>query len=453
MPSTPDPGIPRPAGLEPLVPAEQPGESNADATGALRLVARREHEILALAELSQELTISLDLFGVGDLVLFNLMGQLGTSRAALWLVSEADPRVPVLLRSHGIPKRIAAAIGDACAPWILDRLERERRIVLAAELDSIPAAPGVRLARAEEIALFAPILTRGELVGVLAIGPRIAQGAYGAVELQVLQTSLGMVGVALQNTKLYNRLLENNRRLRLANENLQELDRLKSAFLSNVNHELRTPLTVVIGSIDCLLQSEPPGSRTHEFLHAALDEARKLKGLLERLLEFSEVRRDVLEFRIEEGDVAAAVRAFYEERLPGVTETMRELTFHASPDLPRARFDRQRLFQVLDALVDNAVKFTAPGANIAIGISVPEDAGRCGVEVAVADDGPGIARDQLAALFDSFQQVDGSATRRIGGMGLGLALARELAEKMGGSLTVDSEIGNGSRFSLFLPAA
>jgi len=419
---------------------------------ALRLVARREHELLALSELSQELTISLDLYGVADLFLFNLMGQLGTSRSALWLISEHDRRVPVLLRSHGIERRTAAALGAACASWLLERLDGEPRIVFASEADEAARAISL-LIRRESIALFAPVLSRGEILGFLAVGPRVGSGAYGPVELQALQTSLGMVGVALHNTKLYNRLLENNRQLRLANENLMELDRLKSEFLSNVNHELRTPLTVVIASLQILLDKAPHDPETGEFLTAALSEALSLKGSLENLLDFSDLTRNRVQFQLETGDVASTLRTYFEERLPGVTHGLRELAFHAAPDLPLARFDRQRLLQLVDALVDNAVKFTPEGTRIEIRVSPDEAHDDSRIRIDVTDDGPGIPPEHMKDLFDSFSQVDGSATRRVGGMGLGLAFANRLAERMNGVLAARSEPGTGSTFSLFLPVA
>jgi signal transduction histidine kinase len=448
MPSESDPVIPRP--VEASTVPSGPGPSD-EAAHALRLVARREHELLALSELSQELTISLDLYGVADVVLFNLMGQLGTSRAALWLMSEHGRAVPVLLRSHGIDRRTASALGTACSAWLLERFHKEPRIVLAAEMIEEPERAASLLARRESITLFAPILARGEVLGFIALGPRVGPGTYGSVELQGLQTSLGMVGVALHNTRLYNRLLENNRQLRLANDNLMELDRLKSEFLSNVNHELRTPLTVVIASLQIVLEHDAPDPQLAEFLTAALGEAQSLKGSLEKLLDLSDLRRNVVPFQFETGDVAAPLRSYYEERLPGVTQGLRELAFRATPDLPQARFDRHRMLQVVDALVDNAVKFTPEGSRIDLAVATAEREGRRWIRVDVADDGPGIATDHMSVLFESFSQVDGSATRKVGGMGLGLAVARQLAERMDGALTAASKPGQGSVFSLYLP--
>ena len=459
MPSTPDrerPGSSQdsvdpvtPVAL-PLVPAES---SDVDASRALRLVARREHELLALSELSQELAISLDLYGVADLVLFNLMGQLGTSRSALWLLSEDERRTPVLVRSHGITKKVASALGIACAPWLLERIATEQRLALVADLQNEIGSASSWLVRQASVVLFAPIVSRGETLGFLAVGPRVGDAGYGPAELQVLQTSLGMVGVAMENTRLYNRLLENNRQLRVANEKLTEADRLKSEFLQNVSHELRTPLTVVIASLQCLVDQEPVESPARQFLDVALQESGNLKGLLENLLDFSAATKDQLHLHLQTGDVWPLLKTYYDERLPGVTHGLREFTFRVDPPVPRCSFDRHRVLEVVDSLVENAVKFTRPGAQIGIVVAANDGEGGRGVRIDVTDDGPGIPAERLSSLFHPFHQLDGSTTREVGGMGIGLAFAKQLAERMGGSLSVMSEVGGGSTFTLFLPEA
>ena len=419
---------------------------------ALRTVARREHELLALSELSQELAISLDLYAIGNLVLLNLMGQLGTSRAALWLLPEERDRAPILIRSHGIRREMAAALG-ATASGMIESLSRERRIVSIEEIGAALPSTGLSLARREGIVLFAPIHARGDVLGFLALGSRLDGAAYDALELEALQASAGMAGVALQNAALYNRLFENNRKLRVANEDLLQLDRMKSEFLRNVNHELRTPLTVIIAYLDSVLEHQDRGTQLHEFLSVSLDEARKLKGMLEHLLDFGAAVRETLPLEIRQENPSSILRAFYEERLPGVTEGLREFSFRVDGEVPEGLFDRHRLLQIVDVLVDNAVKFTPPGTRIELRVRVIEREERPWVSIELTDNGPGIPADRIPHIFRSFQQGDGSTTREVGGLGLGLAFARQLAEMMSGHLSVESEFGRGSVFTLLLPVA
>jgi signal transduction histidine kinase len=426
-----------------------------DPGGVLRLVARRERDLLSLSELTQELTIALDPYEIADIALYSIMGQLGTSRAALWRYSEGSPRQLVLVRSHGVSKHVATALGTACAPWLVP-VDPNQRVILVQDLELRADAASLRLLRQEGIHLFAPITFRAEPLGVLALGSRIGGTRYTEAELHVLVTSLGMVGGALQNATLYNSLRENNRKLRLANESLKELDRLKSEFLSNVNHELRTPLTIIIAYLSILMDQaidpELEVSQLREYLGTALSEARKLSAMVENLLEFSSATKETLSLRMETAEVAPCLASYCADRAPGVSSGLRELVFIEDQGLPCARFDRSRLLQIVDSLVSNAVKFTPQGTRIMVRVGRYEEEGSSWVRVEVQDDGPGIPSDRIEALFGSFRQLDGSSTREVGGMGLGLSLAQQLAQMMDGMIRVESEPGRGSNFMLLLPA-
>lgn len=425
-----------------------PSRPDIDAAEALRLAARREHELLAISELSRELTVGLDLYALADLVLLNLMGQLGASRAALWLLPDGSERRPVLLRSHGMSRRMADALGATVAPDALQALGEERRILGAGEFQARLHPATVALARREEIELLAPLTSRGETLGLVALGPGAGGAPYGPMEMDALQASLGMIGVALQNATLYNRLLENNRQLRMANEELTDLDRLKSEFLRNLNHELRTPLTVIIAYLSSVEDQGGLPDTVREFTGVCLDESKKLKAMLENLLDFGAATRGSLPLDIRRGDLTLVLRAYYEERLPGITEGLRELVFEAPEEPLTTAFDRHRVLQIVEALVDNATKFTPRGTRITLRLAVDGET----AVVEVEDDGPGIPPERLTQIFGSFRQGDGSPTREVGGLGLGLAFALELAHRMNGRLTASSQLSRGSIFRLSLPA-
>jgi signal transduction histidine kinase len=262
-----------------------------------------------------------------------------------------------------------------------------------------------------------------------------------------------MLGVSLENNGLYNRLLENHRQLVSANDNLKELDRLKSEFLRNINHELRTPLTVIIGYLTFLLEQEEPNSQKVEFLHTIHDESLKLKGLVEKLLDFSAMSENNLGLQIETGDLAELATTFHRDRLPGVAESFHEFILEIGGRVPLARYDPQRVRQILDALVDNSIKFTPQGSNLALRVDGLVAEEKKWARIRIEDDGPGIPPERLPNIFDSFRQGDGSHTRTVGGMGMGLAYAKQLAESMDGKLLAESESGQGAVFSLLLPAA
>jgi len=417
---------------------------------ALRLAAMREHSLLSLSELSQILSAAPDLFHLADLVLFNLMGQYGTSRSALWIRSESDAAPPVLIRSHGVNRATARAIGTACAT------RPEFREPDGATLADEPAAwgEGVQmLAEGLGLVLLASVPGRDRPAGLIALGTRIDGAPYGDVDRQSLRAALSVVGVAIQSLSLFNRLVENNRELRRANQELQELDRLKSEFLSNVNHELRTPLTIMIGYLESLLDNRLSPEQERRILKVVMAEAMKLGGRLVNLVTFSDVARGQLVLQMAEADLGEPMRRYCEERKPGANLRLREFSWTIEPGLPRVRFDEKRLVQVIDALVDNAIKFTPEGAVVQLRVrSVADGHGRWAA-IDVADDGPGIPADRIPTLFEAFRQADGSSTRTIGGMGIGLSFSRQLVHAMGGRLEVESEPERGAVFTVLLPAS
>jgi signal transduction histidine kinase len=418
-----------------------------------RLTARREHALQSLLELSRELTVALDPFETADLLLFNLMGQFGSARSALWLTPDEDGAQAVLVRAHGFSRSLLDGIGAACEPALRERFAADGSPTLAWALNGSIDDDAFELVRLSGIAVLGPLRARGELLGWVGLGDRVDGNAYGDDELQVLEAALGTVAVSFHNARLYSRAREANRHLRASNDQLQSLDQLKTEFLSNVNHELRTPLAVVIATLDCL--GEHPGveTRARGMLASSLVQAKKLKGLIENLLTFSEVRDSRLEVQVETADVGSLLAEWLLVRQPGVTAGLRELSVHSAATDTRARFDPKRLGQIVDELLDNAIKFTPRGSRIALEVDRIHESGADWVRITVTDDGPGIPEDRRGSLFNAFEQVDGSATRTAGGLGLGLSFARALVQRMGGRLELENTAGPGCTFRTWLPGA
>ena len=420
---------------------------------AFRLVEEREHSLSSLFELSHELSVSLDVYALTDLALLNLMGHFGTPRAALWVLPEDTPREAVLIRSRGAAAEVARAVGAALAAPFIERYTYEMEPLDLAAWGVEEAGLGAALALAQGFSVVCPVAAHGRLIGMLALGQRARPNEYGALELKYVATAAGMVGVALANTRLYHGMLESNRQLREANDRMTELDRLKSEFLQTVNHELRTPLAIVIGYASCLIDGTTLDPKQREALDVILDQSQRLNGMVQGLLDFSAADNGALDVTIEVGDVRPVLEALAEARRPGIVGGLREFQLDLDQRLPLARFDPRRLTQILDALIDNAVKFTPRGSLLKLSADRVREDGAAWVRIGVHDDGPGIPAQHLAGLFEPLQQVDGSSTRTAGGIGLGLALVQRLAEKMGGKLAVTSQVGVGSTFRVRLPAA
>lgn len=431
----------------------EPSGSSSSAISSDRGAARREHFLHSLFELHRELTVSLDVYGTADLLLFNLMGQLGTARAALWVLPDAAPSRLVLVRCHGFERRAIRAVVQACEPVLLQEVAKAPSPLLSWKLAERMGSGEFQLMRQVDLALVAPLYGGGELLGILALGSRVDGEAFGGDDLETLETALGMVGMSLHNSRLYNRVLENNRKLRRTNEQLLEHDRLKERFLNNVNHELRTPLAVVQATLECLVEMAPSGTPNREMLAAGLEKTHHLRRLIENLLVLSDASQNRLEFELQTTDVGPLLAGFVHDRRAGLAESLREFVHEPCPGPLLGRFDPSRLLQILNELLDNAVKFTSAGAVIRLEARAIESAGGSWVVITLQDDGPGILPEHKDLVFRSFEQADGSMTRHIGGLGVGLAFARELATGMGCTLEVESPAGNGTTCTIRIPAA
>ncbi len=240
--------------------------------------------------------------------------------------------------------------------------------------------------------------------------------------------------------------------LEAENRRVVEATRSKSEFLANMSHELRTPLNAIIG-FSQLLHDGIVGkldARQTEFIGDILDSGKHLLGLINDILDLAKVESGKLEFHpstLNLCDVIEEVRNTLR-----VTASKKEITVttQVAPELGPVTLDSVRLKQVLYNYLSNALKFTPSGGRVELrALPEPEQDARFRLEV--EDSGIGIAPEDLARLFVEFQQLDGSATRKHGGTGLGLALVKRLVEAQGGSVGVHSTPGVGSRFSAVLP--
>jgi signal transduction histidine kinase len=242
-------------------------------------------------------------------------------------------------------------------------------------------------------------------------------------------------------------LVEANAELERQYVAVVEARRVKDEFLANVSYELRTPLTAVMGYLSILSEqiSGPLTAEQSEELGQAKSASGRLLELIDALLEFTALRRGTLEVMIEEFDPRVPLREAMRvaKGLPAGVQLIAEEPVLA---LPTARSDRRKITRILVSLLSNAFKFTAKGE---VRASVNVANGR--VVYSVQDTGIGIEPAAQVLVFDEFRQVDGTATRRYGGSGLGLALSRGVARLLGGDIELVSAPGQGSTFTLNLP--
>lgn len=234
-------------------------------------------------------------------------------------------------------------------------------------------------------------------------------------------------------------------------EKFDDLPGARARFLANMSHELRLPLNSILGYTSMLLRGVAGevnvGQRKH--LHRIDTNAQHLLSLINDLLDVNRLDANRVSLSLERFALAPLLQEVVDSMEPLIVKSGLAVSVHVAAGLPEIRSDRQRVKQILVNLVGNAVKFTNEGS---VQIAARHDRRSGWTSISVADTGIGIAADQQSRLFEDFTQLDDSLSRRYGGAGLGLSISRRLAQLLGGAITLSSELGKGSTFTLQLPA-
>ena len=291
-----------------------------------------------------------------------------------------------------------------------------------------------------------PVRWRDSFLGVLNV-LRTLPETFSQGDAELLDLFAAQSAIAIENARLYQQVSQQAGELSEVVIRLQELDRLKSEFIQNVSHELRSPLALIRGYAELLSMGElgelKPNQRKPVDIIAR--RSRMLSDLVSDILLVLEVEANPRAPEPVRLDIVAkaAVEDFQlSAQVAGLT-----LVSEIADELPPVSGYPTYLRRVVDNLIDNAIKFTPEGGMITVRARQTEQQ----VVLEVCDTGIGIPTDQLERVFERLYQVHGSTRRRYGGVGLGLALAREIAEAYGGDVTVESVLGKGSTFTVSLP--
>jgi GAF domain-containing protein/DNA-binding response OmpR family regulator/anti-sigma regulatory factor (Ser/Thr protein kinase) len=414
-------------------------------------LTRSVKELQALGEVSQALSSTLDLETVLNTIVSRANQLAGTDGGSVYEYDERseafhlratdnlDEEVVVLARRTPVPRR----------EGVLGRMAVTREPVqipdIGEESEYHSPLRDVLLRTGTRALLAIPLLREDHLIGGLTVNKK-TPGEFSPQVIDLLKTFAAQSALAIQNARLFREIGDKSRQLEAA-------DRHKSEFLANMSHELRTPLNAIIGYSE-MLQEDAADLGAEQFtddlkrINAA---GKHLLELINAVLDLSKIEAGKMELYLETFDVVALVRDIAAVIQPLAGKNANRLEVRCPDEAGTMHADLTKVRQALFNLLSNACKFTDRGT-ISLVVTREAVGDQDWMVFNVSDTGIGMTPEQLARLFEAFSQADAATTRKYGGTGLGLALSRRLCRMMGGDVTVESEAGRGSTFTIRLPA-
>jgi signal transduction histidine kinase len=410
-------------------------------------LAQSVEELRALGDVSQAVNSTIDLQTVLSTIVAKAVQLSGTEAGAIYVFDETSQEFR-LRATHGMDDKIIAEIRNRhirLGETAIGRAAERRMPVQIPDVRNDPSSIVLEvIVRAGFRAhLTVPLLSADRIVGALVVR-RKTPGEFPKHTVDLLQTFAAQSVLAIQNANLFTEVEEKSRQLELASEH-------KSQFVASMSHELRTPLNAIIGLTEMMFTNAARfgTEKAQEPLRRVHNAGTHLLGLINQVLDLSKIEAGKLELNPATVKLAPLIDEVIGTARQLAEQNKNRLVVEAPDNLGALTVDPMRLRQILLNLLSNACKFTKQG-EVKLRVKKVVD-GRNWIEIAAADTGIGMTPEQQAKLFEEFTQADSSTARQYGGTGLGLAITRKLARMMGGDVTVASEPGKGSVFTVRLP--
>src|SRR5262245_30482913 len=411
------------------------------------------NELRALGEIGRAVSSSLDLQAVLTSIASHAVQLSGADAGAIYEFDEPT-EVFYLRASDRMEQELIAALQAnpiRVGSGSLGRATATRETIQVADIlqdheNSETQARRVLRQLGYRSLLAIPLLREKQIVGRLSVY-RKQPGNFPAETVNLLHSFATQSVLAIQNARLFREIEDKGRQLEVA-------DRHKSEFLANMSHELRTPLNAIIGYSE-MLQEESQDLGQENFipdLQKIEGAGKHLMSLINNILDLSKIEAGKMDLFLEVFDIRPMLEEIVNTIKPLVDKNSNTLHLRCSADVGAMTADLTKVRQTLFNLISNACKFTERGT-ITLEVARERNGGAEWLRFCVSDTGIGISPEQINKLFQAFTQADTSTTRKYGGTGLGLAISQKFCQLMGGQISVSSSLGQGSTFTIRLPAA
>ena len=291
-------------------------------------------------------------------------------------------------------------------------------------------------------ALCVPLWFEGEIIGVMMLINKKNAKYFSRNDLNLFSIISVLSGQLIKNLELQKETFQERRET----EKLQEMDKIKTNFFTNVSHEFRTPLTLILGPAKQILENSD-NNRIREEAEAIFKNAKKLNRLVDQLLDLSRIEAGQMKLGVVKQDIIPVIKEIMSTFMPFAESKKISFRFDPSAEEIFIYMDRDKVENIINNLLSNAFKFTSAGGKIDLSVKKDEKF----VNISICDSGIGIPKEKMAKIYDRFYQVESSHKRKQEGTGIGLALSKELIELHRGKIQVESMEGKGTIFTISIP--